>query len=222
MILNMMKRKIFFIAAFLLTLAVGRTWADSARIYVGDFSVDPGEEFELKVMVDADVYVTQAQFCLEIPDGFEFVNKGTERRPVYVNNTENSAGLTCSSNLTGNQLRVFLSDASQIGTEEKSGELAVVYLKAKDDIVPGEYLLKLTDVVASDEKATRFATPDADIKVAVGDIADGITALTFDKAYVDVYTIQGTLAGRRIAIDGLKATLGKGIYIVEGKKIVIR
>ena len=151
----------------MLTLMAGRSWADSARIYIDDFSVKQGEEIELKVMVEADVYVTQAQFSIEIPEGFEFVNKGTARRPAYGSNTENSAGLAFSSNMTGSQLNVFLSDADQIGTEEMSGELAVVYIKAKDDARIGEHVFKLTEAVASDEKATRFATPDADVKVKV-------------------------------------------------------
>lgn len=217
-----MKRKFHFIVAFMLTFIVGQSLADSARIYINDFSVKPGEEIELMVMVEADVYVTQAQFFLKIPEGFEFVNKGDERRPVYVSNTENSTGLTCSSNLIDNQLRVFLSDGNQIGTEEKSGELAVVYLKAKDDVIPGEYLLKLTNVVASDENATRFVTSDAEISAAVEDISDGIVTLPIDEVYVDVYTLQGTLVGRRIADSELRTALGKGIYIVEGTKIVIR
>ena len=142
-----MEKKFLFVVAFVLTFFTGLSWADSAKIYIDDFSIAPGEEISLMVMVEADVYVTQSQFFLEIPEGFELVNKGTERRPVYVSNTDNSSGLVCSTNIIDNQLRVFLSDAYQTGTEEKSGELAVIYVRAKEDVKPGELVISNIDVV---------------------------------------------------------------------------
>jgi uncharacterized repeat protein (TIGR02543 family) len=168
-----MKKFVVFFGTILLsfiTLA-GQVQAQekTTRIYAQDFSIAPGDETELVIYFEGNVYVTQAQFYLDIPEGFEFVNKGTARRPVYATNTEISLGLTLSSNLLNEnkQLRITLQDASQIGTEDYSGELAIVYLKANENISPADYTIKLTNMVSSDEDAARYPTDDQDIKVSV-------------------------------------------------------
>ena len=143
--------------------------AATTKFYAQDFSISPGEETEFTIYFEGDVYVTQAQFYLDIPDGFEFVNKGTERRPVYAVNTDVSTGLTLTANLVneGKQLRVVMTDNSQIGTDETSGELAKVHLKAKADVAVGNYTLSLTEMVASDENAATYYIDNQDVKASV-------------------------------------------------------
>lgn len=146
-------------------------WAQSTELYVKDFSIKPGEQYELKVFFKGDVYVTQAQFYLDIPEGFDFVNVGSARRPVYANNTPNSVGLAVSANLpsdiNGRQLAVVMSDAEQIGTEDTEGELAIIYIRANEDIETGDYFFKMSNIVASDENAVVYKTEDFNIKVNV-------------------------------------------------------
>ncbi len=158
-----------FLVFFLMMFAWDAQAQNTTRVYIDDFTIEPGESKELKVMFEGNVYITQVQFTITLPAGLEFENKGTARRPVYVTNTANSSGLAPSTNLieADNQLIVFMSDGEQIGTEEQSGELAVVYIKAKSDIAGGNHVATLTDVEASDEKASRYVTPNQNIKITV-------------------------------------------------------
>ena len=166
-----MKKNLFksFFVFFLMMIAWDAQAQNTTRVYIDDFTIEPGESKELKVKFEGNVYITQVQFTITLPAGLEFENKGTARRPVYVTNTANSSGLSPSANLieADNQLIVFMSDGEQIGTEEQSGELAVVYIKAKSDVASGDYIATLTDVEASDENASRFVTENKNIKVTV-------------------------------------------------------
>lgn len=167
----MMKKNQFksILVFFLMMFAWEALGQNTTRVYIDDFTIEPGESKELKVKFEGNVYITQVQFVITLPAGLEFENKGTARRPVYVTNTPNSSGLAPSANLieTDNQLRVFLSDGEQIGTEEQSGDLAIVYVKAKSDIAGGEYIATLTEVEASDESASAYRTANQNIKITV-------------------------------------------------------
>ena len=63
--------------------------------------------------------------------------------------------------------------------------------------------------------------PATDIEVTGHFEVDGIDAIVTDRL-VDVYTLQGMMVKRQIAIDELKNELPKGIYIINGRKIAIK
>ncbi len=63
--------------------------------------------------------------------------------------------------------------------------------------------------------------PAMDIEVTGYFEADGIEAVLADRL-VDVYTLQGVMIKRQISIEKLKDGLEKGLYIVNGKKMIIR
>lgn len=172
----------------ILSLVTSQMRASTTKFYAQDFFVEPGQEVEFQILFDGDVYVTQAQFSLEIPSGFEFVNKGTERRPVYGSNTDDSQGLTWASNISGQVLTATLQDATQVGTEDYSGVLAVVYIKAKSDITAGVHTFKLTNMVASDENAGRYPSDNQDVKATVTkdcNITIGVNNADFGSATLD-------------------------------------
>ena len=44
----------------------------------------------------------------------------------------------------------------------------------------------------------------------------------FGKSEVDVYTLQGRLVARKLPVAQLRKKLPRGVYIIEGTKVVIR
>lgn len=213
-----MIKSLLSIVMLFASVLTGHVMAQTARIYVDDFTIHPGESKVMNVMFEADVYVTQAQFFIDLPEsGFEFENKGTTRRPVYGTTTDNSAGLTWNSNIIGKQLRVVLSDMEQIGTEEMSGELAYVYIKADNDVAAGEYVFKMTNVAASDENASNMMTPDAEVRVTVTSDTTGLLQISDCCRKDEVYTITGS----KLSVSD-RRQLPAGIYIVNGKKFIAR
>jgi len=62
--------------------------------------------------------------------------------------------------------------------------------------------------------------PAQDVTVTGSFTVNGINAVVSDK-FVDVYTLQGTLIKRQIAVEELEHELPTGIYIVNGKKMLV-
>ena len=60
------------LTAFLMLFAWGTQAQTSTRLYIDDFTIEHGESKELKVMFTGDVYITQVQFTIALPEGFEF------------------------------------------------------------------------------------------------------------------------------------------------------
>jgi hypothetical protein len=63
--------------------------------------------------------------------------------------------------------------------------------------------------------------PAADVVIEGSFTVDGIDAVITSNL-VDVYTLQGVMVKRQIPIETLAQELPGGIYIVNGKKMVIR
>ena len=62
--------------------------------------------------------------------------------------------------------------------------------------------------------------PAEDLEVT-GSFASSIKAV-ITKMHVDVYSLQGMLLKRQILVDELKNELPQGIYIVDGKKVLVK
>lgn len=62
--------------------------------------------------------------------------------------------------------------------------------------------------------------PAEDLEVT-GSFASSIKAV-ITKTYVDVYSLQGMLLKRQILVDELKNELPQGLYIVDGKKVLVK
>ena len=63
--------------------------------------------------------------------------------------------------------------------------------------------------------------PAHDVTVTGTFTVDGIEEIVTERL-VDVYTLQGVMVKRQISVDELKHELSRGIYIINGKKVVVR
>ena len=63
--------------------------------------------------------------------------------------------------------------------------------------------------------------PAHDVTVTGTFEVNGIEAVTTD-CLVDVYTLQGVKIREQIAVKELENELPRGIYIVNGKKVVVK
>ena len=167
-----MKKFLFTLASLVLFFA-GQASANikSTELYVDNLTVTPGEEFDLSIMFRGNVYVSQAQFVLTIPEGFEFVNQQTnpKRDPIYIEMSDVAWPMTPSPVLSadGKTLSVVCTDMQNRGTDEQSGEFAIVYLKATDDVAPGDYTFQLKDVVLADADAKTYEPANKEFTVTV-------------------------------------------------------
>ncbi|MBR2360784.1 MAG: hypothetical protein IKA75_10290, partial [Bacteroidaceae bacterium] len=63
--------------------------------------------------------------------------------------------------------------------------------------------------------------PAADVVIEGTFTVDGIEAVVTNRL-VDVYTLQGVMLKRQVPVEELEQELPDGIYIVHGKKMVIK
>lgn len=63
--------------------------------------------------------------------------------------------------------------------------------------------------------------PAHDVTYAAN-IYDGIDYICRDADKVNVYTVTGSLIGRSIDPNDLKQQLASGIYIINGKKVLVK
>ena len=53
-------------------------------------------------------------------------------------------------------------------------------------------------------------------------ITTGIWSVMDNREFVDVYNLQGGVVARRMPVKDLKKRLPRGVYIIEGRKVVIK
>ncbi|MBR2237481.1 MAG: hypothetical protein IJ887_06360 [Prevotella sp.] len=218
----MIRFKIVYFSSLMLALLLmaGKAWGQSTRIYAEGLSIAPGESTEWEILFEGDVYITTAVVVVDIPEGFEFENTGTERRPVYATTSDVSSGLTIAHNLMndGTQLRLVMTDNQQIGTDETSGVLVKVNIKANDNVDAGNYSFKLSELSASDENEGNYTMEDQDVTVSVvnGTGIEDIARLNLHGSII--YDLQGRKIENSKFVNN---KWNKGIYIVDGKKVHI-
>ena len=110
---------------------------------------------------------------------------------------------------------------------------AVIYMVdnkewARDSVAYGEQIVLRTYESTDrytfnewDSDATYTTMPAHDI-VYVADITDGITLIGAAKGRVSVFTVDGRLVARGVAADQLQKRLPKGMYIINGRKTLIK
>ena len=79
--------------------------------------------------------------------------------------------------------------------------------------------------IKTDGTVTFINAKGADLTIDAADVINSITApTTRDESLkkVSVYTIDGVLVRRGIKADEARTGLGKGIYIIGGKKVIIK
>ncbi len=64
--------------------------------------------------------------------------------------------------------------------------------------------------------------PAGDVEVWGDFEVDGIESIFTEKQKVDVYTLQGVKVHEQISADEIEEELPKGIYIIDGRKVIIR
>jgi len=53
-------------------------------------------------------------------------------------------------------------------------------------------------------------------------ITTGIWGMMANREFVDVYNLQGGVVARGMPVKELKKRLPRGVYIIEGRKVVIK
>ena len=182
----------------MLSLIVSGAMAQS--LTVADITTEAGQETTITVAIEGAAEMTALQFNLSLPEGFTLAGDITLGSAAQ--------GHTLSvSPLTSGDLLVVIYSLNQ-GTFA-DGALLTIPVIAAEDAASGE--ARLYTVRTATVDAVSRTLSNVAFAMNVASTPDGIEQLTTNQSQITIYDLMG----RRVE----KAE--KGIYIVNGKKVVI-
>lgn len=171
-------------------------------ISLSDMTVNANGEGELIVnLINKDRSYTGLQFDLYLPEGIQLNTETAEA-------VGHHHGIWAQKHADG-YYRVVCS--SMMNDELNEGAVMRLQVKATNNM-QGAYHVQADNVVLSDANAQRHEAANAGAQLIIGDEATGIVSVETAKQLKNVYDMQG----RRV--NAVK----KGIYMVNGKKVVVR
>ena len=183
----------------MLSLIVSGAMAQS--LTVADITTEAGQEATITVAIEGAAEMTALQFNLSLPEGFTLAGD------ITLGGATNGHTLSISPLASGDQLVVLYS--LQQGTFA-DGTLVTIPVIAAEDAVSGE--ARLYTVHTATAAAVSHTLSDVAFAMNVASTPDGIEQLTTNQSQLTIYD----LTGRRVE------KMEKGIYIVGGKKVVIK
>lgn len=204
--------KACFIALAVLPLtAVAQS---QTKLTVDDFTIKAGETKTLTVNLEnPDMTVTLVQFDLELSEGLSVAKDGDD----YLMDLARTTYKKHSLDYNPENGRILLSSSSNKTLSGTSGAIITIDITAAPTFETGTITLKNIEIVSPDNTAENpvFSKPD-NVVITIG--TSGITSMTMNNEYQgNVYTLQGVkVAENATSLDNLE----KGIYIINGRKVV--
>lgn len=198
------------------------------RLEIQDFSFDLGETKTLAVDLINEVEYTAFQFDVMLPEGFGIVTTINEDDEEVLDitldaNRKKSTHVLTYDMLSPGKIRIAAYSSKNAGFKNNSGTLVNITVKASEDMAAGNYVIKLTNIKFADSEANGYPLSDVikNIQVTDGFVVGAVEAAVVNKV-VDVYTLDGTKVATGVEMGRLKNILRKGVYIVDGKKFLVK
>ena len=184
-----------------------------AALSIEDFSIRAGETKEMLVSLkNPDTDLTLLQFDLRLPAGLKIAKEGDDEGVGIAGRTTWKKH-SLRSNAVGDVTRILLASNANAVFSGDEGRVVSIRLTADDGFSGGDICLENQLLVAPDA----WETAPARYVYTVG----GTTSIGGVKAgqSADVYTLTGSKVRRQAtSLDGLP----KGVYVVKGRKVVVR
>lgn len=181
------------------------------RMFAGNIQMSPGETKLLTVSLDNTGDYCSFQFDLILPEGITVPYD--EENEMYMADIvpgrftkTHSLG---SNLLKSNRFRVIVYSIANKSIKGTNGAVVNITLKADDKLAIGDYTLKLENITLADIGENEYYPSNSESTVNV--VASGIKSVLMDGSSDKIYDLQG----RRVN------TVKKGIYIVNGKKLIV-
>lgn len=168
-------------------------------IYIASESMKAGETKDFSVQMKNSVPMTGFQFDIEMPEGitvdmdddFYCISLSTERTTARKTNTFDSALQP------DGTVRVLCGSTKSYTFDGNDGEVAIISVKAADDVKPGNYTMKLKNIVMSDATGKTYKVDCSDVAITVTGTT-GITSVSGNEVMNDgKYIINNRLVIKR-------------------------
>ena len=184
--------------------------ADDNYLHLATIDIKPGETLEIPMLMTNANTVAAIQGNIKLPEGLTFVTKSNGRLDVK-NNDSRAEDFTLSCGLQSDGSLTFAQYSADGFTYEGSeGTIFTFKIQAAEDVTPGTYNIVLSNVVLSiDGVGYEYPESTSTLNITGTDGISNIMGISEHETY-------HTLDGREVKNPG------KGIYIVNGKKVVIK
>lgn len=185
-------------------------------VSVDDCNASVGTEFTVAIDVKGNYGFSAYQFDMVLPEGISVKMNGNEPCAWLstVRTNEKHTNFFASEMVANNIVRVLAASTNGYKFEGNEGSVAYVTLVADHSVVAGDYSVGINNIILSANGETIM--PDATtFGVRIGD-STGIKDVLSDDANLSVYDLSGKIVKHVSSANELK----KGVYIVNGKKIV--
>ena len=196
-------------------LATANEVTTNDKMYCSNITVAPGETATLPVNLENSGKYCSFQFDILLPKGITVdstVNQSGKVRYSASLVTSRCVDHSLTSNLIrGNRYRVIVFSLSNTDVEGANGPVVNIKLKAEKDAAEGDYTLKMERVVLATADEKEYYPADSESTVTVS-ANTGVNSISIDPSSVKVYDLQGRKVNKPT----------QGVYIINGKKVVIK
>lgn len=181
-----------------------------------DLTMDRGNECTVDIKMTGNNNFSAYQFDIDLPEGVHV--KTVNGQPCVTLRHDNSVqqlpDIFVSRVMENGKLRILGASSTGKMIKVADGCLARVTLVADNDAIYGIYTADIDNIVlASDRNSVRPNLSTFNINI---NGTNGINGISADETSGDVYD----MAGRLVRRNGSVKKLNKGVYIINGKKIV--
>ena len=185
-------------------------------IYVKDFTgVKAGDEFELPFSMKNLAAIRGFQFDLYLPTGMEAVKTAKGKYQATFNQSrlpeDDEHTLTVAEQSDG-AIRILCGSQYDETFTGSDGELFTLKVKLSADMADGQYVITLKNQKLTETDITKFYETELVEGIMTLGEGSGINAVFADQKTGRIFDLQG----RRVL------TPGKGLYIRNGKKVVMK
>ena len=185
-----MRTKEFRLVLTILLVLLGMQAKAEDRVVVQSATITAGEEFSLPIELINEVDYVGFQMDIVLPDGISFVlNKKGKVVPVGTDRLDETHSLSCNL-IDEHSVRIICTSMDNETFYENSGTLISVNLKADENLQPGAYEIKVTNVI--------FPEDDGNNKIK-HNFADAIATFTIPDICTYTFVANGeTLASGQL------------------------
>ena len=179
-----------------------------------DFTINAGETYWLELNMNNETAYTTIQFDIDMPQGLSItdVKTTTRSKGAFVGYNEVAPG----------KWRILASTSGNITWSGNQGAIFSIEVQASDSY-SGNEIINFNNIIAVEPSEDSHLIDELNVGVSnttgVKDI--NIDDTTGDSP-VDVYNMNGQLLRKAVERDNATTGLPAGIYIVGGKKVMVK